>query len=246
MRALTLGVGLLAGLLMAATARAEPPPVEFLPGDAAWQPGDRWRSGPGWLGLDCVELRCRLAPARLAVVAGRGPDGERGQQLSFTLSGPARPGARVLAWFKADARLPWLAARPLPTYAADTAPPKRPASPGTLEVAVGLPGGRAATLVPLYDKARERFLLQLRLPGQRQMLEELGACSHAVPSDFLLWAGDLDGDGKPDFLISYIDGDGEVHLYLGAQAEARQIVGLAGSYVAPPVSAACADAEWRN
>lgn len=246
MRALSVGVGLFAGLLMAAAAGAEPPPVAFVPGDVAWLPGDRWRSGPGWLGLDCVELNCRLSPGRLAVVAGRGPGGEPGQQLSFTRASPARPGARVLAWFKADARLPWLAARPLPTYAADTAPLKRPASPGTLEVAVGLPDGRAAALVPLYDKGRERFLLQLRLPGQRQMLEELGACSHAVPSDFLLWAGDLDGDGRPDFLISYIDGDGEVHLYLGAQAGPRQIVGLAGSYASPPASAACTDAEWRN
>ncbi len=236
----------MAGLLLAAAVHAEAPPVEFVLGDTAWQPGDRWQSGPGWLALACVDLDCRLDAARLKVTPGKGPDGTRGQQFSFSRARPARPSEQVLAWFKADARLPWLRARTLPTYAAGTATPKRPDSPGTLEIAVGLPNGPAAMLVPLYDKAGGRFMLQLRLPDKRQMLDELGVCSHAVPGDFLLWAGDIDGDGRPDFLISYIDGDGEAHLYLAAQAAAGQIVGLAGSYVAPPSRETCTDAGWRD
>jgi hypothetical protein len=43
----------------------------------------------------------------------------------------------------------------------------------------------------------------------------------------VLWAGDLDGDGRLDLLVKF-DWGSYVHLYLSSAAKARQIVGLAG------------------
>jgi len=210
-----------------------------------WQPGQRYRSGNDWLALVCQKSECRLEPAKLMVRKEKWQshyDNEAtdGQRLTFKrqTSGPGQ----VLAWFRLDANVPWLVPGPVATYAASTAKPKRPASEGTLELAVDLPDGTQATLVPLYDKPNGKFLLQLRVPGKRQLLDELGACSHEVTSDYLVWAGDLDRDGQPDYLINFADGEGK--LYLGKQAAPNEIAGEAGVYSPPPHGGECDGSGW--
>ncbi len=240
---------LLAGAVPAVETSKEPfnSVVEFLLGGDQWQPGQRYRAGSDWLALVCVKNECGLEPARLAVRKEKwqGHYDERptnGQKLMFNRQ---MPGAgKVLGWFRLNPNLSWLKPGPVTTYAASTSKIKRPASEGTLEIAVDLPGGMRASLVPLYDPKNRRFLLQMREQGGRQLLEEIGRCSHVVTADYLVWAGDLDLDGKPDYLINFADEVGEAKLYLGKEASPKEIVGVAGVYVPPPFGGECDGEGW--
>ena len=86
-----------------------------------------------------------------------------------------------------------------------------------------------------------RAVLQLRSQNKRQLLPgDLGTCSGLFhPRNYLLWAGDLDRDGEPDYLISYVDADGPVHLFLSSAARPHQLVGLGGIYDSPPHGGEC-------
>ena len=229
---------------------AQPPggiSIEFLLGADQWRPGDRYRSGNAWLALVCNKTGCQLEPAKLAVRREKwqghyDDQPTQGQRLVFRRQATG-PGT-ALAWFKQDPAIPWLQTGPLPTYWAATFQKKRPATEGTLELAVDLPGGEQATLVPLFDADGGRFLLQLRAQGKRQLLDELGLCSHTVSTDYLVWAGDLDGDGRPDYLINFADEVGEARLYLAHNATAQELAGVAAVYVPPPFGGECDGEGW--
>jgi hypothetical protein len=223
--------------------------VRFVVGHDPWQPGRRYQSGADWLALNCNPSGCRLEPARLTVKAeswqGHYDDKPtRGQKLSFRKVKPG-PGS-VIAWFQPDAKHPWLKPGAVTTYASRAGRTKRPASEGTLEVAIDLPDGKSATLVPLLDRESQVFLLQLREPDRRQMLGQLAHCSRAVANDFFLWAGDLDGDRRADYLISFVDADGQVLLYLGGAADQGEyaIAGPGGVYDSPPSDFECDGEGW--
>jgi hypothetical protein len=55
------------------------------------------------------------------------------------------------------------------------------------------------------------------------------------PEEYLLWAGDLDADGKPDFLISFGMGSYKVALFLSSLARPGELVGEAGRFDYFPV-----------
>lgn len=243
---------LLLGLpLLAAGAEKRPgtpaAAVEFLLGGDQWQPGSRYRSGDNWLALVCGEGRCRFEPARLTVRReqwqGHYDDQPTaGQKLLFR-RGTAGPG-EALAWFRRDPALPWLQVGPVETYWATGFPRKSPATQGTLEQVVDLPRGEQALLVPLLDQEAGRFLLQLRAAGKRQLLDEVGQCSRMVSPAYLVWAGDLDRDGRPDYLIDFADEVGEARLYLARAAAADEIVGVSAVYLPPPFGGECDGDGW--
>lgn len=223
--------------------------VRFVVGNDQWQPGRRYKSSADWLALNCMPSGCSLEPARLTVKAeswqGHYDDKPtRGQKLNLRKLKPG-PGS-VIAWFQLDARHPWLKPGAVTTYASSAGRSKRPPSEGTLEVAIDLPDGKSATLVPLFDRKNQVFQLQLREPKRRQMLGQLAHCSREVANDFFLWAGDLDGDGRADYLISFIDDEGQVLLYLGGAADQGeyQIAGIAGAYNSPPYGGECDGEGW--
>ena len=232
--------------------------VKFFHGNNQWQPGRQFKAGRAWLALACSAEGCALEPATLAVKRKswqglRDDAPTQGQKLEFRLEAPSK-GRVVVAWFHTLGAPPWIKARGVPTSRSPQRALRRPQDRGTLEVAVDLPGGGEALLVPLLVQEEDAnranhaiansIMLQLRVKGARQMLPGLldtsggpdGGCkSYDWDSwaDYLLWAGDLDGDGRLDLLVKFGGGYGsddgyDVHLYLSSAAKARQIVGLAG------------------
>lgn len=224
-----------------------PHPVRFVVGNDVWQPGRQYRNGDDWLGLACTAAGCRLVPARLGVLpeSWQGHYDERptrGQKLHFAPS--EKTAGKIIAWFQRHSTQPWLAPGTVTTYASAARRLKRPPSEGTFEVAVDLPDGSMATFVPLLDREARTFRLQLRAHGRRQTLGELAGCSHVVSTQYFLWAGDLDRDGRPDYLVSFVDSDGQVLLYLSSMAARKEIAGVGGVYDAPPFGGECDDAGW--
>ena len=231
----------------AATPAALPPGVRFVIGNDLWQPGTRYTAGADWLALACTRAGCDLEPARLAVLPeewqGHYDDlPTAGERLKFAKA--VRSPGTVVAWLQQDAAFPWLRPGSVPTFGSRVAPRKRPRSEGTLEWAVDLPYGEQASFVPLLDRTDGTFVLQLRIKGKRQRIGPLGACSNAVATDYFLWAGDLDRDGRPDYLVSLIDADGQALLLLGGAAAPDEIAGVGGVYDAPPYGGECDGGGW--
>lgn len=226
-----------------------PPPtdVRFVVGNDLWQPGRTYRSGNDWWALVCAAMQCSLQPAELRtrVAAWQGHyDDQPTSGLQLTFKRTTAGQGRVVAWFRHNATRPWLTGGPVTAYPFG---PRRD-SPGTWEVAVQAPeGGGEVALVPLLFQGQDRSMayLQLRRARVRQMLPgTLGDCSGTIARPFLLWAGDLDRDGRVDLLVSYVDADGPVHLYLSGAAAPGQLVGLAGVYHAPPFGGECDGGGW--
>ncbi len=232
--------------------------VKFVAGNDLWQPGKQYKSGTDWLALVCDGKGCVLAPAALEAKKeswqGHYDDQPTtGQHLLFRQTGDAQ--GRAVAWFRTTGAPPWLKPGPVPSYYAGGPYRQLPDKKGTMEFLFELPDGSQATLVPmlvtksflerLADKKEGQIyygtlLLQLRTPKQRQLLQgAFGSCSGEVTLGYLMWAGDLDGDSKPDLLISFIDADGPVHLFLSGAAKRDQLVGLAGVFNSPPFGGEC-------
>jgi hypothetical protein len=232
--------------------------VQFVAGNDLWQPGKEYKSGNDWLALVCYGKGCTLAPAALEAKKeswqGHYDDEPTdGQHLLFrqTASAPGKP----VAWFRTTGAPPWLKPGPVPSYYAGGRYNQLPDKKGTMEFLIEIPDGRKASLVPmlvpkslLINLANKEegpiyngtLLLQLRTPKERQLLPgAFGMCSGEVTPDYLLWAGDLDSDSKPDFLVSYIDADGPVHLFLSSAANRSQLVGLASVFNSPPYGGEC-------
>lgn len=230
--------------------------VKFVTGNERWHTGEEFRIVNDWLALSCKPAGCELEAATLNVQPelrqGHYDDQPTiGQLLSFKRQ-RAQSSGEVVAWFNMADAPPWLKLGAVPTYYAPPFPLKQPKSPGSLEVEINQPKGGAVRLVPMKLAAdsdlamgsnSDSYLLQLRASNKRQLLlGHLGACyGNIEPRKFLQWSGDLDRDGTPDYLISFIDQDGPVHLYLSSHARPGQLVGLAGVYKSPSSDAECAE-----
>lgn len=241
--------------------------IAFVYGNNLWQPDHEYRSGNNWLALICGSSGCRLENARLQVKKAKwqghyDDTPTQGQQLRFTLAQPSTD--KVIAWFeqgKPAASPAWLIPGPVSSYFTGLRPAKTSA-PGNFEAEVPLPGKQTLRLVPLikrgsatpdidntaFQSDTSALYLQLRIENKRQMLlGELYPCAHNISNTgYLLWAGDLDGDSRPDLLISFVDADGPAHLYLSSAAKPGQLVGLVGVHLAPPFGGECDDGGWKN
>lgn len=233
--------------IVAATASAQsvddesPPPATMVVGNADGAYVDD-ASGPGWLALACNAQGCALEPAR---VDTKGIPPSIGDYLDAPKAKLVRAhpdGRTVVAWLQPpqDSSLPWLRPGPVPTYGTESGGFPRPHTAGTYELSVMRSGKEIARMVPMIDPKARQYVLQLRVHDQRQVLDHvLWQCTGSGGTGYLLWAGDLDRDGQPDYLVNFLDEDGKdaldgrgyVVLYLSSYATADEIVGTAAESV---------------
>jgi len=125
--------------------------------------------------------------------------------------------------------------------------------PGTVEVRLTLADGKHLDIVPRVAKSppgepsslvniatfelRQGSLRQ-RLPGYE--FSEIGDDGSLSPQQYLLWAGDLDGDGKPDLIMNHGGYGSNIAVYLSSLAKDGELVGFAGNFqYSDPSSAGC-------
>ncbi|RBH55815.1 MULTISPECIES: hypothetical protein [Pseudomonas] len=189
-------------------------------------------AGSDWLSFQCDGSGCSLLPAQVSVsdVPNNRDSMEMVlQRLHFSNTGSDSPPV-VEAWFRRDKAHAWLKPGPVLTFASVEGPVAAVVNLST-ESFETVAAGRTITLMPLLDRDRKRIRLQLREPGVRQMLDDVSECLASPPS-YLRWAGDLDGDGRPDYLIDYPRGADKTHavLYLSSLAGPQQLVGSAAVF----------------
>jgi hypothetical protein len=229
--------------------------VTFVYGNDVWQPGWAINDSHNWLALACSKRGCNLEPASLKVAAASGRVrhdnyATSGQKLSFKLRGKSE--AKPSLWFKADAKLPWLRIGRVPTYySAEFSLPKQN-NTDTFEINIKNASGDQESLVPVLiapadrpaaairDERQDAYL-QLRARDKRQLIDEpIAACSQQLSREYLQWAGDLDGDGKTDYVLNFLDGAaGSIKLYLSSGAANDALVGLAGEGLSAPLDGEC-------
>ena len=231
--------------------------VTFVVGNDLWLPAERFEDGDNWLALVCDATACALQPATLSVEPDtwQGHYDEEptsGQRLNFAAD--AAGNGEVSGWFRISPAFAWLEPGAVATYHSSKNPAGLLPERNVLEATIALPDDETARLVPLLVTSSQlnrwqpdrnyswhRAVLQLRSQDKRQLLPgDLGTCSGLFhPRNYLSWAGDLDRDGNPDYLISYVDADGPVHLFLSTAADRDQLVGLGGVFDSPPFGGEC-------
>ena len=189
-------------------------------------------AGSDWLSFQCNDKGCSLFPAQVSL--SEVPNSRDSmemvlQRLHFSTTGSDSTHV-VEAWFRQDKAHAWLKPGPVPTFASVEGPVAAAVDVSTESFDIVV-AGRTITLMPLLDRDRKRIRLQLREPGIRQMLDDVSECLGASPG-YLRWAGDLDGDGRPDYLIDYPRGADKTHavLYLSSLAGPQQLVGSAAVF----------------
>ena len=203
-------------------------------------------SGSGWLALACDAKSCALEPARVDAKAVPPPGGNDFNAPKVKLV-RLHPDARtVLAWLQPPSGAPiaWLRPGPVVTYGVGPGGFQHPHTAGTYELSVNRDGKEIARLVPMADPKAKEYVLQLRVGDQRQVFDHvLWQCTGSGGSNYLLWAGDLDHDGQPDYLVDFLDEDtdnplagrGYIVLYLSSYAGTSRagdddLVGTAAEY----------------
>jgi hypothetical protein len=255
MRAIAfLSLGLLA-LVAVAGAQTPAAPVDaggirILPGEIATSRFDMGLPDQGfdaaweWQALVCRK-QCELQPVKLTMAP----------VLVQPYDGPAQAGHRYGLDRKLESH-PLVLFRGLPAGSRakpddwlhaglEAWPP--PASPGTMEIDIPMPRGGKARIVPRYAGVVDsNHLLKVYLESgtTRQLLAELPVDPIAGPAGLprgpglLRWAGDLDGDGKLDLVMSLTSRVGEyaaATLFLSSLAKAGELVGSATTFSYWPI-----------
>jgi hypothetical protein len=174
---------------------------------------------PRWLGLVCGPQGCELRAVDLVSMEASEPDKVR---LVYERKNKNRPKGEFTVAVLSGAAL--RAGQAVPTWFTLRTP-----------VTVRVPEQPPYRVLPRWNRQTQELPLYLEHAGQRQ---RLGAASREVlrnnngirASDLLVWAGDLDGDGRLDAItrVSPDNGAG-LHLWLSSRAAAGQMMGLAAS-----------------
>jgi hypothetical protein len=192
-------------------------------------------SAKGWAGLVCGPSRCQLRPIRLET---KTQDGDK-VSIVYPTAGrrPVVKGEYTIAllrgfsnFVKADVPT-WFTLRT----------PRNPADAvnGSLGISILIPGQSSWRMVPRWAPAGSNdfltFYLEAGESGHPQRRQALGRVKLETvnggikPKDVLIWAGDLDGDGKVDLITRGGPNSSQpgLKLWLSGQAQAQELVGPA-------------------
>jgi hypothetical protein len=222
---------------------AAPPDGVEAPKERGWHiNGANYASGDGWFVLACANDACRIAATRMNAqslpIQPHYDDAEPAQFLTWQ---PLPDGEPLLFFKPHDARITF-APGPLRTWlrpASNQPLPPAPPNVGSMATAIPLGGDASALLVPRIspstnpDYPGDEVWIELRLGGKRQRLGVYRWYEDGIgvigARDYLVWAGDLDGDGKLDLLMRWNDYDVDQTLFLSSLAKPGEIVGEAGA-----------------
>jgi len=225
--------------------QAAPPDGVEAPREHGWHvDGRHYAGGDGWRALVCEDAgRCRVEAVRMDVrELPIQPHYEEARPAQFLTWQPAPAGSVLLFFRPADGQP--IAAGPVRTFLRPGTPPAAavpaPAGVGTMATAIALGAEGTALLVPRLgrstdpDRPGEEVRIELRAYGRRQLLDRYdwyeGFMAPIAARDYLVWAGDLDGDGRLDLVMNWRDYDVGQTLYLSGLAQGDEIVGEAGSF----------------
>lgn len=208
--------------------------------------GQRYVSSENWMAMACNDRACELQPASLKVIPTRILETEfhavAGQRLQWQAAKHS-PKSRIIAYLETNPGFAWLKAGPVKTIYGGKGRVTRPSGPGTLEALLNEDAAGEAKLMPVHVRADpESLRLEYRDHGKRQILghfeiaqdEEGGEIYPDLnPETYLLWAGDLDGDDRPDMLVTFNAQASDGALFLSSLAKERELIGMAASYVPP-------------
>lgn len=230
-------------------------------------PGESYEAADGWFALVCdqANVSCQLHSTNLTITKAShsvyDSDPVPGQflqwaPLPFNLGKPLgeseqRP--QLIALLKPDNQSTIkLKSGSIKTFihkAADIYP--KTDRLGTLEVRITYQKNQFMDLIPRMqmpsknDEFPKINTIEIRSGLLRQQLEgfqisPVVGTGFTSPKDYLIWAGDLDGDERPDLILRHADSENHISLYLSTLAQKGEIVGLAGSFVfSDPSSPGC-------
>jgi hypothetical protein len=209
-----------------------PPEIRILPASILRTKGidlnDESLAGSSvWYGLVCNSLDCEFRPVNLAI---------DGQRVSFTPDERTHKakGEFTIALISGVVDAPKSA---IPTWFTLRTPRNpKDVDNGTLGVTVSTSTNGDYRIIPrLNQKAGNKWLsLYLESTHQRQRLGQISFESLNAglkTRDILIWAGDMDGDGKIDLITRVRDSSSErgLHLWLSSHAVDGDMVGIAAS-----------------
>lgn len=190
-------------------------------------------AGPGkWQGLVCSPQGCELRPVRLAIQKQPGEDKVR---ISYA---PVGKRSKVKGEFTIALvnSIPGVGKKAIPTwFTLRTSRRPEDAVNGSLGVTVQTPEQGDYHLVPRWNPKPGVNTLTLYLEHNRQRqplgLIDLDVIRNAAmkTSAMLIWAGDLDGDGKIDLITRVREGSSAsgLYLWLSTHAGEGEMVGVA-------------------
>ena len=212
--------------------------VEILPGELfdefhaeQARPVLGYKDGETWRALVCAQ-ECRLEWVKIRTHATtvQPYDGEPIAGETMTLD--HRPDGTLIALFRDLPGKPQ--AKPPTTLHAGMQQYPAARSPGSMEIDIprnGEPPLRVTPRLPRDDPGALNIWLeggpQLQLLGAVPLDGIVGFAGQARGPRLLQWAGDLDGDGKVDFVMSFSSRMGEQQsatLFLSSAARAGEIV----------------------
>lgn len=225
-------------------------------GNKTFYEGSKFSSSQHWLGLYCSNWHCKWIPAKLKVKqesiwVGEGKydagyEEVKGQLLTFETKEPQFTTGVVMWVLKKPNSPKWLQEATVKTYYATSSLVSDDDNKNhTFEQQFKDDKGEIKKIVPQklltpsVDVAANETFLQLVQGEKKQFflsslsIEAERECQPAdvnTANNYLFWAGDMDHDGKTDYLINFSANGDNVHLYLSGVAKQDETVALTGVF----------------